>query len=152
MRWQAENHRMRHKRQLRIMKLQSQLELKRKERSHAQHAFKRARASIKQLEKERTGLVQARTLGHVEQAWQPAIVRNHHQQLLASTPIMSEARLQEVEMALRDNSLALRSSMKRLSASNGKLESLESELSSLYSRYLGRSQVHKCSGSRTNPD
>ena len=33
----------------------------------------------------------------MEQVWQPAIVKNHHQQLLASTPIM--VRLHRVEQS-----------------------------------------------------
>ena len=37
------------------------MQTKRKERSDAQQAYKRARTSIKQLERERAGLVQARS-------------------------------------------------------------------------------------------
>ena len=38
------------------------MQTKRKERSDAEHAYKRARSSIKQLEKEKAGLVQARSV------------------------------------------------------------------------------------------
>lgn len=135
-RWMLDAHKTKHRRQLRLLRVHSALKSKQRERSHAQHALRRARESIERLEMERAGLLQARTLGAATQCWQPAVVRNHHMQMLASTPIQCEARLQDVDMALRDHRLAIRSSIKQINANDSQIQSLQSELKALHSRHF----------------